>query len=155
MATEIERKFLVLEDGWRSSVVSEKPIVQGYLATAGRATVRARIKGDQGFLTIKGEARGISRAEFEYPIPAEDARAMLDQMAEGVVVEKVRHEVRVGDHLWELDVFSGANAGLVVAEIELSSEDEPFARPDWLGAEVSDDRRYANASLARHPFKEW
>jgi adenylate cyclase len=155
MATEIERKFLVLNEGWRAAVVSEKPIVQGYLATAGRSTVRARIKGDQGFLTVKGRAQGISRAEFEYPIPVEDARAMLDEMAESALVEKVRYEVQQGPHLWELDVFSGANAGLVVAELELASEDESFARPDWLGEEVSEDRRYTNASLARHPYKDW
>jgi len=155
MAIEIERKFLVEGDSWRDAVVSETPVMQGYLASTGRVTLRARLKGEQGVLTIKGATRGISRAEYEYPIPAQDAKAMLAELAESAIIDKTRFHVRVGEHLWELDVFAGENAGLVLAEIELVSEDEHFERPAWLGAEVSDDPRYYNANLARHPYQRW
>jgi adenylate cyclase len=129
--------------------------MQGYLAATGRLTLRARLQGDQGVLTVKGASRGISRSEFEYAIPAADAKAMLAELAEGALIEKTRYLVRVGAHLWEIDVFAGDNAGLVLAEIELSAEDEAFERPAWLGAEVSDDPRYYNANLTRHPYKDW
>ncbi|MBK1703496.1 CYTH domain-containing protein [Halochromatium glycolicum] len=155
MATEIERKFLVSSESWREAVELEVPVMQGYLAGTSRLTLRARLQGDQGVLTIKGASRGISRSEFEYPIPAEDAKAMLAELAEYSIVEKTRYLVRFGAHLWEIDVFAGDNAGLVLAEIELSAEDEDFERPAWLGPEVSDDPRYYNANLARHPYKEW
>jgi adenylate cyclase len=155
MATEIERKFLVAGDGWKDAVVTETRLTQGYLASSPRVTVRVRVKGDQGVVTIKGATQGISRAEFEYPIPVEDARAMLDTLVENGIVDKVRYRVPCGRHTWEVDVFAGDNAGLVLAEIELDSEDEPFVRPDWLGEEVSDDSRYYNANLARHPYRSW
>lgn len=155
MATEIERKFLVKGDTWRAQVESSARISQGYLVANPQVTVRVRLRGDRAFLTIKGGAEGISRDEFEYPIPVADARAMLDGLAALPPVEKVRHLIRVGDHLWELDVFEGANAGLVLAEIELAAEDEPFERPAWAGEEVTADSRYYNAYLARHPFTRW
>lgn len=155
MGLEIERKFLVKNASWRDSVEDREPILQGYLAEAGRATVRVRAKGDRGFLTIKGRTTGVTRSEFEYEIPIDDARVMLETLSSLPVIDKVRHRVRCGGHLWEVDVFAGENAGLVLAEIELASENEAFERPDWVGAEVSDDPRYYNSNLARHPFRSW
>ncbi len=155
MATEIERKFLVSGNGWKDAAVTETRLMQGYLASSPRATVRVRVKGDKGIMTIKGATQGISRAEFEYPIPVEDARTMLDTLTETGIVDKVRYRVPCGAHTWEVDVFAGDNAGLVLAEVELGSENEVFERPDWLGEEVSDDSRYYNANLARHPYRSW
>jgi adenylate cyclase len=155
MATEIERKFLVRSDAWRDRVESASRITQGYLAADPQVTVRVRLRGDQAYLTIKGEAKGISRSEFEYPIPVGDAAAMLHGLCSLPPVDKVRHLLRVGGHLWELDVFEGANAGLVMAEVELAAEDEDFEVPDWAGEEVTGDPRYYNAYLARHPFTRW
>jgi len=155
MGVEIERKFLVKNTSWRDAVEGQDAILQGYLAETERASVRVRVKGDRGFLTIKGATAGVSRAEFEYGIPLEDARAMLDTLSSLAVIEKVRYRVRSGRHLWELDVFAGENAGLVLAELELTSEDEPFELPDWAGEEVSSDARYYNLSLARNPFSRW
>jgi adenylate cyclase len=155
MGVEIERKFLVKNTSWRNSVEGQDAILQGYLAETERASVRVRVKGDRGFLTIKGATSGVSRAEFEYGIPLEDARAMLETLTSLAVIEKVRYRVRSGHHLWELDVFAGENAGLVLAELELTSEDEPFELPDWVGEEVSSDPRYYNLSLARNPFSRW
>jgi adenylate cyclase len=129
--------------------------MQGYLASTPRVTVRVRVKGNKGIMTVKGATQGISRAEFEYPIPVEDARTMLDTLAETGIVDKVRYQVPCGAHTWEVDVFAGDNAGLVLAEVELGSEDESFERPDWIGEEVSDDSRYYNANLARHPYRSW
>ena len=153
MPNEIERKFLVRGDAWRGQGVPER-IGQGYLRTAGPATVRVRIAGDRGFLTIKGPTRGISRSEFEYQIPLPDARALLDTLCDRQI-EKLRHRIRAGAHTWEVDEFQGDNAGLVVAEIELASEDEPFERPAWVGDEVTADPRYRNSALARRPFRTW
>jgi adenylate cyclase len=155
MGLEIERKFLVKNASWRDAVEERRPILQGYLAEAGRATVRVRTAGGRGFLTVKGRTTGVTRAEFEYEIPIEDARAMLETLSSLPVIEKVRHRVRCGAYLWEVDVFAGENAGLVLAEIELASEDASFEVPDWAGAEVSDDPRYYNLNLARHPFRRW
>jgi adenylate cyclase len=155
MATEIERKFLVTGDTWKGAVEAERRIRPGYLTTDRGVTVRARIKGDKAFLTIKGPTEGISRSEYEYEIPVADAEAMLRDLAASGLIEKTRFDVRCGAHLWELDVFDGDNAGLVMAEIELSSPAEGFDMPDWAGKEVSDDPRYYNASLARHPYKHW
>ncbi|AGA90473.1 hypothetical protein Thimo_1696 [Thioflavicoccus mobilis 8321] len=155
MAIEIERKFLVAGDGWRAAVLSETRILQGYLANQATATVRARVAGERAYLTIKGPGNGLSRSEYEYPIPVADAEAMLRELAVSPPIEKTRHRVRVGDHVWDLDVFAGANAGLVMAEVELAAEDEVFARPDWLGEEVTGDPRYYNLSLARCPYLSW
>ena len=155
MATEIERKFLVKNDAWRGRVESASRISQGYLVANPHVTVRVRLQGDQAFLTIKGRAKGISRSEFEYPIPVADAAAILQGPMALSPVDKVRHLIRAGTRLWELDVFEGANAGLAMAEIELGAEDETFELPDWAGDEVSGDPRYYNAYLARHPFTSW
>ena len=155
MAIEIERKFLVRDDTWRAQVESASHIAQGYLVTEPGITVRVRRRGDQGFLTIKGAAQGIGRSEFEYEIPLSDAQAMLRDLCVQPPLEKVRHLIPFAGHLWELDVFEGANAGLVMAEIELTAEDEPFDLPDWAGDEVTGDPRYFNAYLAHHPFSTW
>lgn len=155
MATEIERKFLVKGDSWRDAVLSQERIMQGYLANNQNATVRVRVKGEGAFLTIKGATQGISRSEFEYPIPVEDAEAMLAELPVSPPIDKVRYLVRHGDRVWELDVFAGDNAGLVMAELELEREDQPVELPDWAGDEVSADPRYYNVNLARHPFKHW
>ncbi|MBP5319079.1 MAG: CYTH domain-containing protein [Paludibacteraceae bacterium] len=150
--TEIERKFLVDTKRWsdRSGGV---PYRQAYLSKEGN-TVRARIAGDKAYLTIKGKAVGISRPEFEYEIPVADAEALFG-LAVSAVVDKTRYRQTYGGKLWEIDVFHGDNEGLVVAEIELNSEDEAFEKPEWLGPEVSADKRYTNAALARNPYKNW
>ncbi len=155
MGVEIERKFLVKNDAWRTVVEAEFPITQGYLASDARITVRVRVKGDSAYLTIKGPTSGFGRSEYEYPIPLEDAQSMLRELAVSALVEKTRYRVRCGAHVWDLDVFAGENAGLVMAEIELEGEDEAFEQPDWAGQEVTGDTRYYNASLARHPFTRW
>lgn len=155
MGVEIEHKFLVIDDSWRSDVISSTRIVQGYLAHTDTTTVRARIKGDVAFLTIKGVTSGVSRSEFEYEIPVADAQAMLDEMASGPVIDKVRHIIDVDGHIWELDVFAGDNEGLVMAEIELASDAEQFNVPAWAGLDVSDDSRYYNVNLASNPFRTW
>jgi len=152
MATEIERKFLLRDTGFLQGLPGER-ICQGYLSDAVDATVRVRLVGNQGFLTIKGRSHGISRSEFEYPIPATDAEQLA--MCGASRIDKTRYRIPHGGHLWEVDVFSGANEGLVVAEIELASEEEVFARPDWLGEEVSHDSRYFNSQLSRQPFSGW
>jgi len=153
MAEEIERKFLVTGEGWRTGGIGV-PYIQGYLSRDPDRIVRVRRAGDRAFLTIKGRTRGITRPEFEYPIPLADAVAMLT-LCDGPVVEKIRTEVDFGGKRWEVDEFQGANAGLVLAEIELSREDEPFALPPWVGEEVSGDPRYSNVRLAREPFTTW
>ena len=152
MAVEIERKYLVKES-WHPQGEGTK-IAQGYLSTVPERTVRVRIKGDQGFLTVKGKNEGISRSEFEYEIPAADAEAML-QLAEQPVLVKTRYKEVHGGHTWEIDVFSGENQGLIVAEIELARADEDFVHPGWLGPEVSGDVRYYNANLIKMPFSLW
>lgn len=155
MGQEIEHKFLVIGDSWRSQVRSSTRIVQGYLAHTDTTTVRVRVRGDQAFLTIKGPSSGIARSEFEYPIPVSDAEAMLAEMAQGPVVDKVRHLIDVGGLTWELDVFAGDNAGLVMAEVEVPSADTEITLPDWAGLEVSDDSRYYNVNLAANPYRNW
>jgi adenylate cyclase len=152
---EIERKFLVVKDSWKPNVVSATRIVQGYLAHTDTTTVRVRVKGERAFLTIKGTSTGISRTEYEYEIPVPDAEAMLSEMAQGPVVDKVRHLIEVDGHTWELDVFAGDNAGLVMAEVELSADTEDFTVPEWAGLDVSDDPRYYNVHLASNPFRNW
>lgn len=155
MGVEIERKFLVADDSWRAAVSSSTRIMQGYLASTGAVTVRVRVKGERGFLTVKGATSGVTRSEFEYEIPRADAEAMLASLAQGPVVDKVRHEVVVGGHTWEVDVFAGDNAGLVMAEVELASDEEAFQLPGWAGDEVSHDPRYFNVNLAAQPYRTW
>lgn len=147
MGVEIERKFLVESEAWRDEVASHSDIRQGYLAVTGGNTVRVRIKDDAAFLTVKSAGPAIRRQEFEYPIPLNDAEALLALRC-GRLIEKRRHVVPHGALRFEVDVFSGDLAGLVIAEIELPDETTAFVRPAWLGEEVTDDPRYANASLA-------
>lgn len=152
MATEIERKFLV-DPAWQPADAGTY-FKQGYLNSAKERVVRVRIAGPIGKLTIKGVTTGVSRLELEYDIPLADAEQLL-AICEQPLIEKRRHLVPFGDHTFEVDVFEGVNAGLVVAELELPSEDEPFQRPPWLGKEVSDDPRYYNNNLMLKPFTTW
>ncbi|MCC7645955.1 MULTISPECIES: CYTH domain-containing protein [unclassified Janthinobacterium] len=154
MGVEIERKFLLAGDAWRGlgQVVLLR---QGYLSSARERVVRVRIEGEQAMLTIKGANVGATRGEWEYPIPLADAAELLDGLCEQPLIEKVRHRIEHAGMVWEVDEFLGANAGLLVAEIELASEDQPFEKPEWIGAEVSGDARYYNANLIRHPFSQW
>lgn len=154
MPIEIERKFLLKDNSWKASAGKGVLIVQGYLSTAPERTVRVRIYGDQGFLTIKGKSSGISRAEFEYPIPSEEAKELL-LLCEYPPIEKYRFKIERDGLVWELDEFFGANEGLLLAEVELVSEDQKILLPEWLGEEVSGDHRYYNSSLALHPFSKW
>lgn len=157
MAVEIERKFLVGNDGWRRAArAAVKHYRQAYLAWSPRCVVRVRVSGSENaaWLGIKERKAGASRAEFEYPVPVADARQLL-RLATGGVVEKQRYRVPHGEHVWEVDEFAGANAGLVVAEVELDAQDESFSRPPWLGSEVTGEERYYNANLAREPFCDW
>ncbi len=155
MASEIERKFLLRDDRWRADADAGMVMRQGYLVGAKQASVRVRISGERADLNIKGMTLGIERQEFEYAIPLAEAEELLDTLCERPLIEKTRYHVRHGEHTWEIDVFSGDNAGLVVAEIELCSVDEDFERPDWLGEDVSHDARYYNVCLVTHPFKDW
>jgi adenylate cyclase len=153
MQQEIERKFLVKTDSWRAAADEGTACRQGYLcAGPGETTCRVRLMGEKGFLTIKGPAQGISRPEMEYDIPAEDAEYMLAHLCAGGTVSKTRYRLVHAGATWEIDEFSGENSGLVLAEIELESEEQPVEKPEWLGEEVSLDRRYTNASLARTPI---
>ena len=150
MATEIERKFLLKDDSWKKDVVRSIKMRQNYLAQ--KPTVRVRLAGECGFITIKSAVKGCARAEYEYAIPAADAIEMLDHLCNGYEVCKVRHIVSFGGKTWEIDVFEGLNAGLVLAEIELQNKDEVFDIPPWLGEEVTMDGNYYNGSLARLPW---
>ncbi|WP_018231783.1 CYTH domain-containing protein [Thioalkalivibrio thiocyanodenitrificans] len=155
MAQEIERKFLVIGDSWRHLVSRSVQYQQGYLCGNARSSIRIRVSDESGYLNIKSATLGVRREEFEYPVPLPDARHMLELLCEGPLIEKTRHFVEYRGHVWEVDVFEGQNQGLVVAEVELSSEDETFERPDWIGEEVSHDARYYNTSLVRHPYTHW
>ena len=154
MPYEIERKFLLRNEAWRAAADGGTRLRQGYLSDAPARTVRVRIRGERGYLTIKGQNVGTKRPEFEYAIPLADAEALLD-LCLAPLVEKTRYEVRHGAHLWEIDVFEGANAGLVVAEVELTDEAEAVALPEWIGTAVSDDARYYNSNLIARPFTSW
>jgi adenylate cyclase len=153
MATEIERKFLVLNTDWRD-VATSRTIRQGYLSRDPDRTVRVRVTGDEAFITIKGRSDGITRAEFEYQIPYPDAVSLF-ALCLPPLVEKTRHCLAQGELTWEIDEFHGANEGLIVAEIELPTADTEFPKPIWLGAEVSHLPRYFNSQLASRPFKDW
>ncbi len=155
MAVEIEHKFLVRDERWRREVERSVRMRQGYLTSDAHCSVRVRVAGGQGYLNIKSGTLGIQRSEYEYPIPLAEAEEILDTLCEQPLLEKTRHFVPSGRHLWEIDEFEGDNAGLIVAEVELSRPDEPFDRPDWLGADVSRDIRYYNSQLARHPYRAW
>jgi len=154
MAKEIERKFLIDLDKL-GSLENGTFIKQAYIATADKTAVRLRLKGEAAYLTLKGANKGVSRTEFEYPILPEDAKAIMAELCTGPEIEKTRYLVEHEGHTWEVDVFYGDNDGLVVAEIELSSEDESFVKPDWALEEVSDDPKYYNVSLLNNPFNQW
>jgi adenylate cyclase len=154
MGTEIERKFLVDTEVWRPQDGGTR-ITQGYLCSHKERTVRVRLAGEKAMLTIKGPTDGLSRSEYEYAIPPADAREILDKLCERPFVDKTRHLVPFAGRNWEVDVFHGDNAGLVMAEIELESADASVELPPWAGKEVSDDRRYYNSNLAKRPFSTW
>ena len=153
MGMEIERKFLVKNDSWRPGAVGET-FCQGY-CRGETGTVRIRITGEKAFLTIKSRTEGISRREFEYPIPVADAKELLEIICAKPYIRKTRYLVEFAGKRWEVDVFEGDNFGLVMAEIELEHEDERFELPPWVGQEVSADPRYANSNLAVNPFSRW
>jgi adenylate cyclase len=153
MGVEIERKFLVCGDAWRA-LAAPLLLRQGYLSSHPERVVRVRIEGEAAMMTVKGRSVGASRGEWEYPIPLADAEELL-RLCEQPLVEKYRRRIGFGGLIWEVDEFLGANAGLVVAEVELSSEEQKFDKPDWVGAEVSDDARYFNSNLIRHPYTLW
>ncbi|HAZ60601.1 MAG TPA: hypothetical protein DCY89_03395 [Gammaproteobacteria bacterium] len=154
MAIEIERKFRVLNEDWRQLADAGTAFCQGYLGELTRVSVRVRIEGERANLNIKSVEIGSSRHEFEYPIPLADAETLLG-LATGPLVEKRRYLVQVEGTLFEIDEFSGENAGLVIAEVELPHPDAPFPRPAWLGEEVTADHRYYNVYLSRHPWRSW
>ncbi|MGC9504295.1 CYTH domain-containing protein [Baaleninema sp.] len=154
MATEIERKFLVKHDGWRS-LGRGTPYRQGYLVNQKGLAVRVRIAGEQGYMTVKGATVGVSRLEYEYPIPLSDAREMLDNLCEPPILEKIRYPIVIGSLLWEIDEFLGENQGLIVAEVEVTDENQAIDLPDWIGEEVSYDPRYYNANLVKFPYSKW
>lgn len=154
MAIETERKFLVKGETWRS-LATGVPYRQGYICAIEGRTVRVRIAGDQGLLTVKGPSVGLSRAEFEYAIPLGDALEMLDTLCQSPLIEKIRYRIPQPPLIWEVDEFSGENQGLIMAEVELSDPDQAVALPGWIGAEVSGDPRYYNSNLAKHPFTRW
>ena len=155
VALEIERKYRVIGDAWRAAAEHSEDLVQGYLNLEGGAITRVRIAGDRAWLNLKGATMDIVRHEFEYPIPLADAWEMLAKLCVGPPVEKRRHHVRHAGCLWEVDEFSGANAGLVVAEIELEHPDAPIVLPPWVGREVSQEPRFLNISLVHHPYRDW
>ena len=154
MATEIERKFLLLNDGWRNDVSRSQRMCQGYLSGGERGSVRVRVAGEQAWLNIKSATIGVQRLEYEYPIPLGEAEEILQQLC-GLQVDKTRHYIEQADLIWEIDEFHGENAGLIVAEIELPAVDSDYPRPDWLGEEVSTEVRYYNNELAKNPYKNW
>ncbi len=156
MAIEIERKFLVVDETWRAQATRRVPMRQGYMTgEGGLCSIRVRLQGSEARLNIKAAVVGASRAEYDYEVPVTDAHEILDKLCVGLI-DKTRHYIDAADGLcWEIDEFSGANAGLVVAELELRHIEQSFARPSWLGREVTDARRYYNHALALHPYRDW
>ena len=154
MAQEIERKFLVKDDSWRSQ---SRGVLyrQGYLTADPHLAIRVRIAADEAWLTIKGATVGVSRAEDDDPIPLIDAQEMLDHLCEKPLIEKYRYRLNAGEITWEIDAFLGENQGLIIAEVELHDEGQSFEKPPWLGMEVSDDPRYYNANLVNYPYSQW
>lgn len=154
MGIEIERKFLLAGDAWRALA---EPVLlrQGYLCSEPGRVVRVRVEGGQGTLTIKGASSGATRGEWEYAIPLDEANELLDRLCERPLIEKYRRRIPCAGLTWEVDEFLGENEGLAFAEVELQSEDQPVDRPAWIGREVTDDPRYFNSNLIRHPYREW
>jgi len=155
MPIEIERKFLLSSDKWRDEVIRSSRIRQGYMGKIDKASVRIRVQGDKANINIKSATLDIRRMEYEYEIPLSEAEEMLDQLCNQPQIDKTRFIVEQGKHTWEIDEFYGDNQGLLVAEVELGSEDEEIFKPDWLGEEVTADPRYYNVSLIKHPFNKW
>lgn len=155
MGKEIERKFLVQSDAWKAQIEQTHYIKQGYLHSDTRVSVRIRIQDESANINIKSGTLGIERLEYEYPVPLEEANEMLDQLADGPLIEKRRHKITKGNHVWEVDEFLGDNLGLIVAEVELASVGESPDIPEWAGDDVSNDERYYNVCLARHPYTQW
>lgn len=155
MGKEIERKFLVKGDSWREIAGKGTSYRQGYLSTVKERTVRVRTIDEKGYLTIKGLTVGVSRKEFEYEIPGSEADDMLTNLCEKPLIEKKRYKVALDGLTWEIDEFFGDNDGLIIVEVELTSEDQAFNKPAWVGEEVSGDPRYFNSNLTKHPFKNW
>lgn len=155
MAIEIERKFLIKSDEWKQLKHSSNHYKQAYFCNTSKVSVRVRVSDDEAWMSFKSATVDISRFEYEYTVPLDEANHMMDQFSEGSVISKIRHFVPIGPHIWEIDVFEGDNQGLVVAEIELSSVDEMFSKPNWVGDEVSDDIRYFNSNLVSYPYKDW
>lgn len=155
MGREIERKFLVRNDGWRALAENGVQYRQGYLSTDPERSVRVRTAGDRAFITIKGKSSGAARDEFEYSIPAADARELLERLCVHPLIEKTRHIVRHAGLKWEIDEFAGANRGLIMAEVELKDADQEIAKPEWIGDEVTGDARYYNLRLVSSPYSEW
>ncbi|WNH08773.1 CYTH domain-containing protein [Thalassobellus suaedae] len=153
---EIERKFLVKSDTYKEEAFKKNRIVQGYLNSHKERTVRVRLKGDKGFITVKGQSskNGLSRFEWEKEINSSEVEALL-KLCESGVIDKIRYEVKIKNHIFEVDEFFGDNEGLVIAEVELKSENETFEKPDWLGEEVTGDVKYYNAMLSENPYKNW
>ncbi|VAW91215.1 Adenylate cyclase [hydrothermal vent metagenome] len=155
MGIEIERKFLLKNDNWKQDVSTSAVIKQGYLAGSDKSSVRIRIEGDKANINIKSMTLAITRQEYEYSIPLDDAEKLLQDLCEQPQINKTRYIVKYKEHKWEIDVFSGDNEGLVVAEIELKSEDEAFSIPEWIGEEVSEQVKYYNVNLIKYPFSSW
>ncbi len=153
MAKEIERKYLVKGNDWKK-LSQGQFYCQGYIATKGKQTVRIRIIGEQGYLTLKGANIGSTRSEFEYPIPIADAREILDTLCDRPLIEKHRYKIPQGDLIWEVDEFLGENAGLIIAEVELTDENQEIELPEWIDRQVTDPKYY-NANLAKHPYSQW
>ncbi len=154
MAIEIERKFLVQGDEWRQ--LGQGTVYrQGYVARGNGRTVRVRIAGDRGYLTIKGATSGLSRLEFEYPIPITDAAELLETLCDRPLIEKTRYRIEYAGLIWEVDEFAGENQGLILAEVELTSEDQAITLPSWIGEDVTHDPRYYNSNLSQNPFSQW
>lgn len=155
MPTEIERKFLLKNDGWRTDADEGIHMVQAYMGSNEKSSVRIRIQGDSANINIKSKTPGIQRSEYEYFIPMDEAKEMLESLCDKPCMEKTRFHVMHDEHEWEIDVFAGDNQGLIVAELELDSVEEDFSLPDWIAEEVSDDSRYYNICLVDHPYKDW
>lgn len=155
MAKEIEYKFLIVNDDWRKDADEGIYMVQGYMGSNEKSSIRIRINGDTANLNIKSKTIGIQRSEYEYNIPANEAKEMLESLCDRPFIEKTRFHVNHDGNKWEIDVFSGDNDGLVVAELEVSSVDEKFSLPDWIGKDVSNDTKYYNICLVTHPYKDW
>lgn len=154
MGVEIERKYLVINDEWKANAEPTR-LVQSYIQSAPGTVVRFRIAGKKAFFTLKGKTEGISRLEYEYEIPVSDAEEIIDRLCDKPYVSKIRNKVVFAGKTWEVDVFDGVNEGLVIAEIELKSEDEQYELPPWAGADVSDQPKYRNRYLSKHPFTTW